>query len=130
MSEVSVRKALLPLCVIGALALGTLVYAVASAKDDQSPVGDAISSVPIFDAHMHYKEDALASYDAKSIIELMDTSGVAMALVSSTPDEGTIMLWEYAPNRIVPEVRPYRGDITSTNWTKADGIAEYLKERL
>jgi predicted TIM-barrel fold metal-dependent hydrolase len=60
----------------------------------------------------------------------MDANGVSMALVSSTPDEGTIMLWDYAPNRIVPELRPYHGEIGSSNWTKADGMEEYLEGRL
>jgi hypothetical protein len=64
--------------------------------------------LPIFDAHIHYKQPAWDQYPVSSIIELMDENGVAMGLVSSTPDQGTIMLWEYAPNRIVPELRPYQ----------------------
>ena len=60
----------------------------------------------------------------------MDRNGVAMGLVSSTPDDGTIMLWKYAPNRIVPELRPYHGKAGSSNWTKAPGMAEYLAGRL
>ncbi len=55
---------------------------------------------------------------------------MAMGLVSSTPDDGTIMLWKYAPNRIVPELRPYHGKAGSSNWTKAPGMAEYLAGRL
>jgi predicted TIM-barrel fold metal-dependent hydrolase len=61
---------------------------------------------------------------------MMDRSGVAMALVSSTPDEGTIKLWEYAPNRIVPELRPYHGDAGSSNWTKSAGMLDYIRARL
>jgi predicted TIM-barrel fold metal-dependent hydrolase len=64
------------------------------------------------------------------VIELMDKSGVAMALVSSTPDEGTIKLWEYAPKRIVPELRPYHSGIGSSNWTTADGMFDYIMKRL
>jgi predicted TIM-barrel fold metal-dependent hydrolase len=60
----------------------------------------------------------------------MDKSGVAMALVSSSPDDGTIMLWEYAPERIVPELRPYHGQAGAANWTKAPGMLDYLKQRL
>jgi hypothetical protein len=60
----------------------------------------------------------------------MDISGVAMALVSSTPDEGTIKLWQYAPGRIVPELRPYHGQAGSGNWTKAPGMFEYIVKRL
>jgi len=79
---------------------------------------------------MHYKEQAWGPYPPATVIEMMDTSGVAMALVSSTPDEGTIKLLEFAPNRIVPELRPYHGDAGSTNWTKADGMFEYIEQRL
>lgn len=94
------------------------------------PIGSAIDGVPIFDAHMHYKEPAWKAYSVQSVVELMDRNGVAMALVSSTPDEGTIMLWEYAPNRIVPELRPYHGDAGSSNWTKAPDMQSYLARRL
>ena len=100
------------------------------ADGDHTPIGDAIKDVPIFDAHIHYKEPAWAAYPVSSIIELMDTSGVAMGLVSSTPDDGTIMLWDYAPNRIVPELRPYHGDAGSSNWAKSPDMAAYLEQRL
>ena len=66
------------------------------------PFGDGVDHLPIFDAHVHYKEPAWGPYPPGTVIELMDKSGVAMALVSSTPDDGTIKLYEYAPNRIVP----------------------------
>lgn len=40
------------------------------------------------------------------------------------------MLWEYAPNRIVPELRPYHGQAGSSNWTKAEDMEAYLEDRL
>lgn len=99
-------------------------------QSDEPSIGDAANDLPLFDAHLHYKEPAWAPYPVQSVIELMDETGVAMALVSSTPDEGTIMLWQYAPNRIVPELRPYHGDIGSSNWTKAADMETYLAGRL
>ena len=108
----------------------TLMLTSAQADDNHAPIGEAVKDLPIFDAHIHYKEPAWDPYPVESIIELMDKNGVAMGLVSSTPDQGTIMLWEYAPNRIVPELRPYHGDVGSSNWTKAPAIEEYLAERL
>lgn len=93
-------------------------------------IGRAIRDVPIFDAHMHYKEAAWEPYPVSTVIELMDKTGVAMALVSSTPDEGTIKLLEYAPARIVPELRPYHGDAGSSNWTKSEGMLDYIRQRL
>lgn len=100
------------------------------ADGDHAPIGEKVKDLPIFDAHIHYKQPAWSEYPVKSIIELMDQNGVAMGLVSSTPDEGTIRLWEYAPNRIVPELRPYHGTARSTNWTKMKGMEVYLADRL
>lgn len=102
----------------------------ALADENLNPIGAGVDELPLFDAHMHYKEPAWEAYPVESVIELMDRNGVAMALVSSTPDEGTIMLWEHAPNRIVPELRPYHGDANSGNWAKAENMREYLEDRL
>ncbi len=95
-----------------------------------APIGDGAQDLPIFDAHVHYKEPAWGPYPPGTVIELMDRAGVAMALVSSTPDEGTIKLYEYAPNRIVPEVRPYHGGYGSSNWTTFDGMFDYIRGRM
>ena len=110
------------LCIVGS--------SVPAAADDGPPIGDAIKDVPLFDAHIHYKEPAWGPFPVEGVIGLMDKTGVAMGLVSSTPDEGTIKLWQYAPNRIVPELRPYHGDAGSSNWTDKEGMADYLRGRL
>ncbi len=94
------------------------------------PIGDGVDNLPVFDAHVHYKEPAWGPYPPGTVIELMDKAGVAMALVSSIPDDGTIKLFEYAPNRIVPEVRPYHGGWGSSNWTRAPEMLDYLRGRL
>lgn len=98
--------------------------------DDDDYIGDGARDLPLFDAHVHYKQPAWEVYPPSTVLELMDSSGVAMALVSSTPDEGTIMLWEHAPSRIVPELRPYHDEAGSGNWTKAAGMLDYLIQRL
>jgi len=115
------------------LALGIFAMAVTLpgfAQADDVPIGEAVKDLPLFDAHVHYKEPAWGPYPVESIIEMMNENGVAMGLVSSTPDEGTIKLWEYAPNRIVPELRPYHGSAGSSNWSKAEGMEDYLLGRL
>ena len=58
--------------------------------------------LPIFDTHVHYKEPAWEVYPPDAIIALLKNSGVLKALVSSTPDEGTRMLYNQDPERIVP----------------------------
>ena len=112
------------------LVLLSCLFAPSFVHSDDRHIGGAIKDVPIFDAHMHYKEPAWSPYPVTTVIELMDKSGVAMALVSSTPDEGTIKLWQFAPNRIVPELRPYHGSAGSSNWTKVEGMADYIRGRL
>jgi len=99
-------------------------------SSDHEPIGEDIMNVPLFDAHIHYKEPAWEPFPPKTVIELMDENGVAMGLVSSTPDKGTIDLWQFAPNRIVPELRPYYGDYGSSNWTHDPDMKEYLLSRL
>lgn len=116
--------------IIGVFLLAIPVSFAALAHDDKEPIGDAIAGVPLFDAHIHYKEPAWGPYSVEDVIKLMDEGGVAMGLVSSSPDEGTIMLWEFAPNRIVPELRPYHGEAGSSNWTSVDGMDDYLRGRL
>ena len=114
--------------------VATVVWSVQAAQisvaDESQPIGSLIDTLPIFDAHMHYKQPAWEAYPPSTVIELMDKAGVAIALVSSTPDEGTIRLLEFAPNRIVPELRPYHGDAGSSNWTKSPDMADYLRQRL
>jgi Amidohydrolase len=100
------------------------------ADDREKHIGKGVEALPLFDAHVHYKEPAWGPYPPATIVEMMDKSGVAMALVSSTPDEGTIKLWKYAPSRIVPELRPYHGQAGSSNWTKVPGMFDYLVKRL
>ena len=121
-----------PRCILGVIA--TLFYVCASAnagaQEGGKYIGDGVKDLPLFDAHIHYKEPAWMPYPPKAVLDLMDKSGVAMGLVSSTPDEGTIMLWKFAPERIVPELRPYHGNAGSSNWTKMPGMFEYLNKRL
>ena len=65
-----------------------LAMSTATADGDHAPIGDDVWNLPLFDAHVHYKEPAWNRYPVSSVVELMDKNGVAMALVSSTPDEG------------------------------------------
>lgn len=87
-------------------------------------------TMPIFDTHVHYKEPAWSVYPPEVIIEMMERSGVIKALVSSTPDEGTRMLYREDPERIIPFLRPYHDDVTSSNWHQDERIIDYFNQRL
>ncbi len=85
---------------------------------------------PIFDAHIHYSRPDWSSYTPDAILALLEKTGVRWAMVSSTPDEGTIRLYEKAPDRIVPVLRPYRTRADMGTWTTDASILPYVQERL
>ena len=60
----------------------------------------------------------------------MDQAGVRRAFVSSTPDEGTVRLYEAAPDRIVPVLRPYRQAGELSSWHQDPTVVPYLEQRL
>lgn len=102
----------------------------AAAAGNHGAIGEGAADLPLFDAHMHWKQPAWQPYPPAVVLSLMDASGVAMALLSSSPDEGTITLWEYAPRRVVPEMRPYDERLGPSNWTKGDGVGDYIEARV
>src|SRR5262245_11046986 len=64
--------------------------------------------LPIFDTHLHYSAPDWAEYPEARILGILQQAGIKRALVSSTPDDGTIKLYQKDPQRIVPILRPYR----------------------
>ncbi len=86
--------------------------------------------LPIIDTHVHYNTPAWEVYPPDAIINLLKKSGVVKALVSSTPDEGTRMLYKEDPERIIPFLRPYHDDINSSNWYLKDQVFPYTLKRL
>jgi predicted TIM-barrel fold metal-dependent hydrolase len=94
------------------------------------PVRAAEDRLPIFDAHIHYSSEAWSVYPPATVFELLDSAGVAWALVSSTPDDGTLRLRSHNARRVVPELRPYHDDLHAGNWYRSPEVVPYLEERL
>jgi hypothetical protein len=90
----------------------------------------AESDLPLFDAYVLYNRDAWEDLPPGAAITILDRAGVARALVSSAPDDGTLRLWEQAPDRVVPEERPYRSRNDMGTWTKDSSVLAYVTERL
>ena len=90
----------------------------------------AQDELPIFDTHLHYSSDGWGSYSVDTILDLMAQAGVYRALVSSTPDDGTLALFERAPDRVVPVLRPYRTRGDMATWTTDPTVVSYVEERL
>lgn len=88
------------------------------------------TKLPIFDAHLHYSQPAWAAHPPEAVIAALRAAGVPRALVSSTPDDGSLALARADPRRFVPMLRPYRGEVGSSNWTSDPELAAYLETRL
>ncbi len=89
--------------------------------------GGGGSRVELFDAHIHYSQDAWVLYTPEQAIEILRDAGIRRALVSSTPDAGTQRLYALAPDLVVPILRPYRtrGDIGP--WTRDPTVVAYVE---
>jgi hypothetical protein len=64
--------------------------------------------LPLFDGHIHYSVGSPESFPPEEVIRILDEAGIAKALLSSTPNDGTRMLYAKYPERFIPELRPYR----------------------
>jgi hypothetical protein len=86
--------------------------------------------LPIVDAHIHYSQPDWAVFTPDQVLAILDRAGVRRALVSSTPDDGTLKLYDKAPQRIVPFLRPYRSREDMLTWHSDPAVQAYVEERL
>ena len=91
----------------------------------------------LFDGHIHYSVGSPAAYPPDRVIQILDGAGIYRALLSSTPNDGTVLLYSKYPQRFVPELRPYRKtrDLQSwreerSTWFKDPGTVEFIQTEL
>jgi hypothetical protein len=94
------------------------------------PTLPADTMLPIFDTHVHYNRDDWASFSPQAVIALLQHAGVTRALVSSTPDDGTLMLYRQDTKRIIPVLRPYRTPADRVDWFGSAEVLAYVEQRL
>src|SRR2546423_4650805 len=105
-------------------------FLVAAAAALLLAITPAAAQFPIFDAHIHYSKPDWSVYTPERALSILAQAGVRRAIVSSTPDDGTVMLYEKAPAGIVPVLRPYRTRDDMGSWTRDAAVAAYVAERL
>jgi hypothetical protein len=91
--------------------------------------GDA-QALRLFDAHIHYSQPDWVVLTPDQALAILDRAGVRRALVSSTPDDGTLKLYDKALPRIVPFLRPYRSREDMLTWHSDPTVQAYVEERL
>src|ERR687897_571218 len=84
--------------------------------------------LPLFDAHIHYSRPDWDVYTPERILSILAQSGVRRAIASSTPDDGTLKLYDRAPKGIVPFLRPYRTREDMSAWPRDPAVQAYVEE--
>ena len=82
---------------------------------------------PLFDAHLHYNEEAFAPYPIADAFARMQRSGVRAIVANSRPNDGTKQLADASVQAtagitVVPFVRLYRNRTDYTGWFKDESI--------
>ncbi len=85
------------------------------------------AALPLFDAHIHYSQPAWALLTPEQALERLASAGIRRAIVSSSPDEGTLRLHARAPDVVVPFLRPYRGEIGPGTWARDGTSVAYVQ---
>jgi len=105
------------------LAIGTVLSLLASPHT-------RAAELPIFDAHIHYSQDAVQTIPPREAVGLLRKAGLRRAMVSSSSDDGTQLLFNEAPDLIVPSLRPYRTRSEIGTWVRDPTIIAHLESRL
>ena len=90
----------------------TLLQAAAAGSLPAWSSGQAQERLPIFDAHVHYSDDAWANLPPREAIAILRKAGLSRALVSSSGDEGTQRLAMEAPDLVLRALRAYAAQIS------------------
>ena len=85
---------------------------------------------PIVDAHIHYSHDTWEVVPPPEAVKVLRQAGVKKAFVSSSNDDGTLMLHKAAPDLIVPVLRPYRSRGEIGTWVRDPSIVAHVESRL
>lgn len=87
-------------------------------------------NLPIFDAHIHYSHDAVKFVPPKEAVRALRAAGLRKALVSSSDDNGTQLLFAAAPDLIVPALRPYSRRGAISTWMHDPTVIDYVEANL
>ena len=85
---------------------------------------------PIFDAQVHYNEDAWMLVSPKAILGTARKYNVPQMLVSSTPNEGTFRLAERDPERVIPMFVPYGSSSERDTWFENHAMMQIMETEL
>lgn len=96
----------------------------------------AQAPLPIFDAHLHYNDEAAAAFPVAEVMRIFRANGVTALLATSRPNDGTRALVAAAQDaqgaapRVVPFIRPYRTHADRQTWFNDPAIYALIEAEL
>jgi hypothetical protein len=91
---------------------------------------------PLFDAHLHYNEEAQVAHPLPDVLQRMQRSGVRAIVANSRPNDGTKSLaaakaqTAQAGVTVVPFIRLYRNRDDYNSWFKDESIYTMVLDEL
>lgn len=91
---------------------------------------------PLFDAHLHYNDEAQQPHPLADVLDRMQRSGVRAVVANSRPNEGTLTLaaareaTAAAGVRVVPFIRLYRNRADYSGWFADPSIYQMVLDEL
>jgi hypothetical protein len=120
-----------------ALALGLgFGFAIAASAATAQPTAPSPYAGPLFDAHLHYNDEAQAPHPLADVLGRMQRSGVRAVVSNSRPNDGTKALaaaresTRQAGVTVVPFVRLYRNRADYGGWHADPTIVELVLREL
>ena len=96
----------------------------------------AAEPLPVFDAHLHYNDEARTPYPVPEVLRRFRDAGVTAIIATSRPNDGTRALIEAAradptgSPRVVPFIRPYRMRADISTWFNDPAIFALIEAEL
>jgi hypothetical protein len=93
-------------------------------------------SGPLFDAHLHYNDEAQSPHPIQDVLARMKRSGVKAIIANSRPNDGTKNLASakeqtaQAGVTVVPFIRLYRNRADYDNWFRDETIYQMVQDEL
>lgn len=120
---------------LSAQALWVWGFVVCSALTLPVAVFAADYSGPLFDAHLHYNEEARQAHPLPDVLGRMQRAGVRAIVANSRPNDGTISLANSAQTRaagitVVPFIRLYRNREDYSTWFGDESIYQMVQTEL
>src|SRR5512133_4154301 len=110
-------------------------FALAAALVLPSAARAADYTGPLFDAHLHYNDEAQAPHPLPDVLARMQRNGVQAIVANSRPNDGTLALAGSPQTRaagvtVVPFVRLYRNRADYDNWFRDETIHAIVQSPL